>query len=62
MDAERDGNLSNVLPPGEIEGHSSLWAAFMVIRDKCDKYSIDALSTAADIFRVELHGSYTIGE
>lgn len=56
LDAEGEWELLNIPPPGEIDVPSSLPADFSIIRDKGVECSIEAPTTAAGMFKLELSG------
>lgn len=62
LDAEWNWDSSDIPPTGEAKGHSSLLVDFTVIRNKCVDQSFKALTTADDVFKMDIRRSTTVSE
>lgn len=62
LDSESGWNFSDILPSDKIDINSSLRADFIVIRNMCVKYLVEAPKTAAEVFQLALRGLNTLGE
>lgn len=60
LKAEGDRDLSAIPPSSDTDIHSSLWADFSLIQEKCDEVSIDRQSNPRDIFWLPLRGVNTL--
>lgn len=62
LGVEDEWDLSDKLRSGEMDVCSSLRVDIALIRDKCVEHSVEAPTTAADVFNLASHGLSSLGE